>query len=377
MLDPVAVYIHIPFCHKKCGYCDFSSFVIKGSIVDRTVDAIVKQIETSPFAGRPAKTIFFGGGTPNFLTGAQLGRIVSALLAVHKPEGEIEITTEANPGASDSFDDLQEAGFNRLSLGVQSFLDNDLKKLGRIHSSQQAKSAVSLARKAGFDNLSLDLMFALPGQTLDAWRKNLEECLALDPEHLSLYCLTIEDGTPFAVLGRQGKLDLPNEDAQMAMYDLCDQVLAHIGLERYEISNFAKQGRECLHNLCYWRGEEYLAYGPGAVGCVSSSLLPDSDEGSTRVRFTNIKNPNLYCMAIESGQPGWTITENLVPENLRTERVMLGLRTMEGVHIDDCEHGPLERLMINGLVSITQDRVALTPRGRHLCNDIAADLAPC
>jgi len=377
MLDPVAVYIHIPFCHKKCGYCDFSSFVMKGAIVDRTVDAVVRQIETSPFAGRPAKTIFFGGGTPNFLTGAQLAKIVSALLAVHKPTSNIEITTEANPGASDSFEDLREAGFNRLSLGVQSFLDDDLRKLGRIHSSQQAKTAVSLARQAGFDNLSLDLMFALPGQTLEGWQRNLDECIALNPEHLSLYCLTIEEGTPFAVLDRQGKLDLPNEDAQVAMYDLCDEVLAQIGLKRYEISNFAKPGSECLHNLCYWRGEEYLAYGPGAVGCVSSSLLPDSVVGSIRVRFTNIKNPNQYSSAIESGQSGWTVTENLTSENLKTERVMLGLRTKEGVSIDDCESGPLDRLMKSGLVSITQDRVALTPRGRHLCNDVAADLAPC
>ncbi len=374
MLDPVAVYIHIPFCHKKCGYCDFSSFVMKGSIVDRTVDAIVKQIETSPFAGRSAKTIFFGGGTPNFLTGAQLGKIVSALLAVHKPEGEIEITTEANPGASDSFDDLQEAGFNRLSLGVQSFLDDDLKKLGRIHSSQQAKDAVTLARRAGFDNLSLDLMFALPGQTMDGWIKNLEQCLTLNPEHLSLYCLTIEEGTPFAILDRQGKLDLPGEDEQIEMYDLCDIVLAEIGLERYEISNFAQPGRECLHNLCYWRGEEYLAYGPGAVGCVSTSLYPGAEPASERVRFTNIKNPNQYCEAIESDQPGWNVTERLTEENLRTERIMLGLRTRGGVQLADCDIEILGNLISRGWLRVCEDRASLTPMGRHFCNDAALAL---
>lgn len=376
MLDPVAVYIHIPFCHKKCGYCDFSSFAMKGAIVGRTVDAIVRQIETSPFAGRPAKTIFFGGGTPNFLSGAQLGRIVSALLSVHKALSGIEITTEANPGASDSYEDLREAGFNRLSLGVQSFLDDDLKKLGRIHSSHQAREAVSLARGAGFDNLSLDLMFALPGQTMDGWRRNLEECVALNPEHLSLYCLTIEEGTPFAVLDRQGMLDLPDEDAQVEMYDLCDAALAPIGLERYEISNFAKPGRECLHNLCYWRGEEYLAYGPGAVGCVSSSSWPDSDPTSERVRFTNIKNPNYYCDAVEQGEYPWFESEVLSGMNLRTERVMLGLRTREGVLLGDCDEEKLGELSKGGLVLAENGRVALTPKGRHFCNDAAAALAP-
>lgn len=376
MLDPVAVYVHIPFCHKKCGYCDFSSFAMKGAIVDRTVDAIVSQIETSPFAGRPAKTIFFGGGTPNFLSGAQLGRIVSALLSVHRPDSPIEITTEANPGASNSFEDLREAGFNRLSLGVQSFLDDDLRKLGRIHSAQQAKDAVQLARRAGFDNLSLDLMFALPGQTLEGWQRNLDECVSLDPEHLSLYCLTIEEGTPFAVLDRQGKLDLPDEDAQVAMYDLCDTVLAQIGLERYEISNFAKPGRECLHNLCYWRGEEYLAYGPGAVGCVSSALWPDSQPTGERVRFTNIKNPNQYCEAVESGRFGWSVTETLSATNLKVERIMLGLRTREGAAIDDCDANMIDSLTNKGWLRAAGDRVSLTPEGRHYCNDAAAALAP-
>jgi len=374
MRDPVAVYVHIPFCHKKCGYCDFSSFVLSGAIVERTVDAVVRQIEASPFAGRPAKTVFFGGGTPNFLTVEQLGRILKAVLAAHPPQGSIEITTEANPGASSSFDGLREAGFNRLSLGVQSFSDDDLRSLGRIHTAEQAREAVALARRAGFDNLSLDLMFALPGQSLDGWQGNLEECLDLEPEHLSLYCLTIEPGTPFATLEKQGKLSLPGEDDQVAMYDLCDAILAKGGFERYEISNFARPGSECLHNFCYWRGEEYLAYGPGAVGCVASSDYPGGDPNCERVRFTNIKNPNQYCADVEEGNLGWSVDEELTPQSLRVERIMLGIRTREGVALADCDTEGLGGLMDRGWVAKDKGRVILTPVGRHFCNDAALAL---
>lgn len=369
MREPVAVYIHIPFCHKKCGYCDFSSYAVQGPIVERTVDAIVRQIEESPFRGRPAKTVFFGGGTPNFLTAEQLGRILAAALACHPPEGTIEITTEANPGASRSFDGLRKAGFNRLSLGVQSFVDADLLTLGRIHSGQQAREAVALARSAGFDNLSLDLMFALPKQSVEAWRRNLEECLTLAPEHLSLYCLTIEEGTPFAVLAKQGRLELPGEEDQVEMYDLCDSVLGRAGLERYEISNFAKPGKECLHNLCYWRGEEYLGYGPGAVGCVASF-----SPGAERVRYTNVKNPNKFCEQVESGGSGWKVDEELTSENLRVERVMLGIRTREGVELNDCDLSSLGMLIEKGWVEERRGRAALTALGRHFCNDVALAL---
>lgn len=375
MREPVAVYVHIPFCHKKCGYCDFSSFVMRGPIVQRTVDAIARQIESSPFAGRPAKTVFFGGGTPNFLSGEQLGRLLASVLASHPPAGLVEATAEANPGASRGFEELREAGFNRLSLGVQSFSDADLMALGRIHSAAQAAEAVRLARQAGFDNLSLDLMYGLPGQTLEGWRRNLERCLELGPEHLSLYCLTIEPGTPFATLERQGRLSLPDEDAQVAMDELCEEALAGAGYERYEVSNYARPGRECRHNLCYWRGEEYLGYGPGAVGCVAASAFGGAGPGAERVRFTNIKNPNLFCEAVEAGLVGWRIEEELTAENLRVERVMLGLRTREGAPLADCAENKIGELTERGWLRAAGGRAALTPLGRRFCNDAALALA--
>ena len=286
--------------------------------------------------------------------------------------GQIEISTEANPGASSSFDGLREAGFNRLSLGVQSFLDQDLIRLGRIHDSGQASEAVRLARQAGFDNLSLDLMFALPNQSLNAWKNNLLKCIELGPEHLSLYCLTIEEGTPFAKLYGQGKLTQPDEDAQVEMYDLCDEMLATIGLERYEISNFARLGRECEHNLCYWRGEEYLAYGPGAVGCVDVEHIPGNDPEGKRIRFTNVKSPNLFCKAMSEGRLPWQETESLDESTLKRERMMLGIRTREGVEISDYDAKRLEPLTVLDWATIADGRISLTPQGRHYCNDVAA-----
>lgn len=365
-MSPIAVYVHVPFCPSKCGYCDFNSYAMQGDIVGRTVDAMVAEIERSPWRGRPAKTIFFGGGTPTYLDEASLLRIFEAVLRVHPPLPGIEITSEANPGTVDQakFAAMRKAGFNRISLGAQSFLDSDLLALERVHKSGDIERAVGAARDAGFDNVNLDLMFALPHQSLHAWRRNLDRALALDPEHLSLYCLTIEPNTAFYKKHLRGQLTLPDDEQQVSMYEECVARTAEAGFHQYEISNFAKPGRECAHNLCYWHAEEYAGYGPGAVGMVEN------------VRYTNLKHPVGYCDAVEAGRALPFESEALDFATRRMERIMLGLRLNDGLSLADLEVNPKARQKVSdlGWIEGEGDLVRLTPAGRHFCSEVALEL---
>lgn len=341
---------------------------MSGHVVARTAAAIRQEILASPWRGRPAKTIFFGGGTPTFFEADHLRGILDAVLEVHPPTSDCEITSEANPGTADAgkFRAMREAGFNRLSLGAQSFRPDDLVRLGRVHHASDVGKAVRLARDAGFDNLNLDLMFALPGQSLAAWRQNLELALALAPEHVSLYCLTIEPNTRYYKLHLRGMLDLPDDERQVEMYDEAVRVAESAGLAQYEISNFARPGRECLHNLCYWRAEEYAGYGPGAVGAL--------DEGGRRVRRTVLKHPERYCAAVEAGGDLSCETEELDANILRTERIMLGIRLREGIAADLASPRGLQRCVERGWVRMEFGQVLLTPSGRHFCTDVASEL---
>lgn len=359
----LAIYVHTPFCPSKCGYCDFNSYAMGGEIVQRTVDAIISEIKNSPWTGTPAKTIFFGGGTPTFLSERQLISIFEAVLEVHPPIAGAEITSEANPGTvdADKFKAMRGAGFNRISLGAQSFLNDDLLRLDRIHQAGDIDRAFGAAREAGFDNLNLDLMFALPQQSLRAWRQNLSKALSLQPEHLSLYCLTIEPNTRFYKLHLKGQLELPDDEQQVAMYEECLDETAKSGLQQYEISNFAKPGRECQHNLCYWRGEDYAGYGPGAVGCMDG------------VRYTNFKHPDRYSQAVETGAPLAFEQESLTPETRKVERIMLGLRLNEGLPNLDLPPALLRDLEDRGWIKV-EDTVTLTREGRHFCSEVALAL---
>lgn len=377
----MAVYVHTPFCPSKCGYCDFNSFAMDGPIVGRTVDAIEREILATPWAGRPAKTIFFGGGTPTFLSSDQLGRLLRAVLAVHPPASDIEITSEANPGTVDlgKFEGMRQAGFNRLSLGAQSFQPEDLVRLGRVHRAGEVGRAVTAARQAGFTRLNVDLMFGLPGQRLAGWTANLDLALALRPDHLSLYGLTIETNTRFDRLSRRGMLDLPDEDVQRAMYEHAVERTAAAGLDLYEISNFAQPGQECQHNLAYWRAEEYLGYGPGAVGCVA-----DLAHG-VRERATNLKHPERYCDGVDRGlAQGLTLTgaslacerETVDRTTWRTERLMLGVRLRDGVPWADLQVCPAGRAKCEarGWIEADPERLRLTPEGRHAASEVIAEL---
>lgn len=367
--DPVGIYVHTPFCPSKCGYCDFNSYAMEGPIVERTVAAIVQEIRSSPWRGRPAKTVFFGGGTPTYLPEAGLLAILGAVFDAHPPVEGAEITSEANPGTVDTpkFRAMRQAGFNRISLGAQSFQPEDLVRLGRVHAAGHVGRAVGAARDAGFENVNLDLMFALPGQSIRAWTQNLDLALALRPEHLSLYCLTIEANTRFYKLHLRGMLDLPDDEAQIAMYDRAIDRAAEAGYEAYEISNFARPGLVCRHNLGYWRGEEYLAYGPGAVGCFATP------EG--RLRYTNAKHPERYAEAIESGTGRWCDEEILTEDTIRLEKVMLGIRVAEGVDLSLVDSEGCRRMESRGWIESREGRVRLTRAGRHFGNAVAAELA--
>lgn len=372
--SPVAVYVHTPFCPSKCGYCDFNSFAMSGPIVDRTVEAMVKEIRESPWRGRPAKTVFFGGGTPTFLEAGQIELLLAVIAETHPFTHETEVTSEANPGTADAekFSAMRRAGFNRLSLGAQSFQANELRQLGRVHQASDTARAVDLARRAGFENLNLDLMFALPGQSAAVWRRNLETAISLAPDHLSLYGLTIEPNTRFYKYAHRGMLDLPGEEDQVQMYDLACELAVASGYDQYEISNFAKPGRECRHNLCYWRGEEYLGYGPGAVGCVDDPLVQ-----GRRLRYTVTKHPERYCQAVEAGTGLWCDQEGLGPEELGLERLMLGLRLNEGLDPGATSLDPtgVELVRKRGWLEPGEGRIRLTAAGRHFCSEVVARVA--
>lgn len=374
----IAVYVHIPFCPSKCGYCDFNSYGVsqngkpglEPNLVPRTVEATVQDIRrngASLFA--PAKTIFFGGGTPTSLEASQIRQILGTVFEIHPPVQKAEITSEANPGTADAekFESMREAGFNRISLGAQSFSSTELRQLGRIHGPDQIANAVSIARNAGFENLNLDLMFGLPHQTLGGWRDNLLKAIDLGPDHLSLYCLTIEPRTAFKRMYDSGKLHLPSDTVQTEMYDLAREIAAENGYHQYEISNFAKPNRACQHNLEYWRGAPYAGYGPGAVGCLPGNAEP-------WVRTTRLLHPRRYCEAIENHENPNADEEHLASETVQTERIMLGLRLNEGLNVsifsgDPAKSKGVQIIIERGWGEVHEDHLSLTRLGQDFCSD--------
>lgn len=375
--EPVAVYVHTPFCPSKCGYCDFNSYAMTGPIIERTVDAIRKEVLSSPWRGKPAKSIFFGGGTPTFLTASQLCSLLDAVASVHPPIEQCEITSEANPGTVDAskFVAMRGAGFNRVSLGAQSFVDADLLTLERVHQACDIERAVGSARDARFANVNLDLMFALPKQSRYGWKRNLDKAISLSPEHLSLYCLTIEENTKFFKEFLHGRLSQPSDEEQVEMYqDTLDVTRGH-GYLQYEISNFSKPGFECRHNLCYWKLEDYAGYGPGAVGCMDGANIKGAAvEGN--VRYTNLKHPERYAAAVESGTEVAFEWEELSSDARRTERIMMGLRLDEGLRRDAIDLSPdgLSTVLSRGWVIEAEGSIRLTRLGKNYCSEVAVEL---
>ena len=288
----MSIYLHIPFCVKKCRYCDFLSGPQGSETRERYVRCLITEIRIrgaliskTPAAERavpvPVDTIFIGGGTPSVLSGDQICRIMEAVREAFKIENDAEITMEMNPGTlrKDSFEQIRAAGANRLSVGVQSFLNEELRLLGRIHTREEAEETVNLAREAGFDNINIDLMSALPGQTMEKWADTLKNAVRLGPDHISAYSLILEPGTELESMMKDGSLPpLPDEETERAMFHYTKQYLEQNGYMQYEISNFARPGRACRHNTGYWTGHSYLGMGIGAASYMDGSRFSNTDD---------------------------------------------------------------------------------------------------
>jgi len=380
---PLGLYVHIPFCVQKCKYCDFLSAPAEDATKKRYVDALCREITGYKELTKEYElaTIYFGGGTPSVLDVSLIEQILDAVKKSFAVDmAAAEVTLEVNPGTA-SFDKLRcykELGINRLSIGVQSAKEEELALLGRIHSFEDAKQTVLWAREAGFTNISMDLMSALPGQSLEAYKENVEAILSLKPEHISSYSLIVEEGTPFYSQYAEGmpkEAELPDEETDRAMYAYTKAHLREAGYERYEISNYAKPGFESRHNSSYWIGTEYLGVGLGA-----SSLI-------TNARYHNETDLNTYMEAVETGQDVRREIERLVSEEQMEEFMILGLRMMQGVSraefqkrfgkpIETVYGSAVKKLERQGLLTQEGDTIALTETGIDVSNQVFVEFIP-
>ena len=372
--DALELYIHIPFCVRKCAYCDFLSFPAEETVRRAYTEALEKEITAlaERYGGRKTVSIFFGGGTPTVLPASDLVRILTLIKEYYQVEEDAEVSLECNPGTvkTEDFRLLKEAGFNRLSIGCQSTREEELLLLGRIHGHADFLKAFEGARQAGFGNISVDLMFALPGQSREAFRETLRKTAALCPEHISAYSLILEEGTPF--YERRNEMVFPSEEEEAGMYEDCAAVLGEYGFHRYEISNYAKEGFECRHNTGYWTGVPYLGLGLG-----SSSF-------SEGLRYENTKDLREYINL--AGEP------DRLRRSIRTvgraeamgEFMILGLRLVRGVSEAEFEErfgespdsvfGPaLDKYVKTGFMKRENGRISLTDRGFPVSNYIMAD----
>jgi oxygen-independent coproporphyrinogen-3 oxidase len=369
------IYVHCLFCLRRCPYCDFNVAIYREDRVGPLVAALAAELAryaALPWAGRlPAVSLFFGGGTPSLLPPEAVGELIAAARGGLGLRADAEITLEANPEDLEAarLAAFRAAGVTRLSLGVQSLDDALLRRLGREHSAATARRAYAAARSAGFGSVSIDLLYGCPGQDLARWRATLDEALGWGPEHLSAYALTLEPGTAF---GRRVPLDLPDEAVAVAQYELLCERAAAAGLERYEISNFARPGFGSRHNLLYWRREDYLGLGPGGHAALGAT------------RFGNERSHMRYRERLAAGR--WPIAwaERLTPAQVRGERIVLGLRLTEGIprawlesHFGDAPGRLgriLERYGAAGVLTEQRGQLALTPRGVLLSDSLFAEL---
>lgn len=379
-LRPFSLYVHIPYCISKCPYCDFNSHVVAEIPEVRYTDALVRELsayeDTIDWRGRPVQSIFFGGGTPSTFRPESIGKILAWIAATFPLQANCEITLEANPGTvdRDHFGGYHDAGINRISVGVQSFQPRLLKFLGRVHSADDARSALETVRRAGFDNFSFDLIYANPGQTFQELNADLETALEIRSPHLSAYNLTFEEGTPFHHEYRSGRLTSLTEDEEIAMAELIEAKLRTAGLQRYEISNYARPGHESRHNLNYWRSGDYLGLGAGAHSYARNV------DGVCGKRWSNEKNPGKYMTQIAQTGTAVADRENIDREKAAGEFMFLGLRLTEGVAIDrfqaqfgkrPSEFYPQITTWLEGeFLEETNGRVRLTARGFLLANSI-------
>ncbi len=367
----LGLYIHIPFCRSKCVYCDFYSLAGREERMDEYQRALAAHLETAAPAAEPFKadTVYFGGGTPSYFGADRLARLLERISKCYRLSGDAEITLEANPDSTDpaGLKMLRESGFNRLSLGMQSADDCQLAGLGRPHTEEQTERAVSAAREAGFENISLDIIYGLPGQDRDGWQATLEKAVSLGPQHISAYGLTVEENTPLARRVAEGEI-LPDDDAQADLYLQAVRFLEREGYGQYEISNFARPGFESRHNLKYWTLEPYLGFGPGA----------HSDFGGRR--FSWARDLDGYIYGALNGNPPAGENAAVSQAERAGEYLMLGLRTADGISGDRYEKkyggdfAPVQEKMTEfqerGWARMRDGNWRLTPEGFQLSNQL-------
>ncbi len=384
-MDPFGIYIHWPYCAAKCPYCDFNSHVKREVSEERYLAAVLRELSfyAALAPGRYVSSIFFGGGTPSLMHPATAEKVLQAISAHWTVELDAEITLEANPSSveAERFADFRRAGVNRVSLGVQSLHDDQLRFLGRLHNAAEARRAIEVAN-AHFDRVSFDLIYARPEQTIGEWRAELGEALKLAAGHLSLYQLTIEPGTAFYRLEQTGKLRIPETDAAARLYELTQEICEAAGLPAYEISNHARAGEEARHNLLYWRYGDYAGIGPGAHGRIGV--------GAGRLALSAERDPARWAAQVERDGHGLASREPLTSLEQAEEMLLMGLRLSKGLSLaplaERTGYSPspdtLRLLQQDGLLShdVSAEFVKATPQGRLVLNSIieaiAASLLP-
>ncbi len=370
------LYVHVPFCINKCGYCAFVSRTPRESELAEYPELLLRELQLHPLAAGPIASIYFGGGTPSLLVPLQLALLLEGISELIGIQPDAEITLEANPGTVDltSLKAFRTAGFNRISLGIQSFDNRFLQCLGRIHTAEQSHQAYQDARSAGFKNVSMDLMHTLPGQSLEQWRSELQQTVALSPEHISIYGLTVEEGTPFAHSYPADSQELADEDLSADMFELADELLTSSGFDHYEIANYARPGFRSEHNSGYWRRDGYLG-----LGVAAHSFLRDG----YGVRFSNPDTLDEYRRGVTSGELVRSGEYRLTEREAMAEYMFLGLRLSEGVSRHDFEqefgqplasfYGAVVADLVGiGLLIQTGDMLTLTRRGMLLSNRVFA-----
>ncbi len=375
MTNELSLYVHFPFCKRKCLYCDFNSYSDRSQLIPVYCQALLQEAERYPLGGRLLRTIYFGGGTPSFLPACLVAHLLGCLKErfQHSASAGMEITIEINPGTATRQDliRLKEAGFNRLSIGLQAAQNHLLALIGRIHTWEEFRELFGLAREAGFANIGLDLIFGLPEQSMGDWRETLARVLELEPEHISAYGLQVEAGTPLANQVAAGRLRLPDDETVATMFHAAMDTLRADGYDHYEISNYARPGYYSEHNLGYWTGRDYLGLGAGA----SSTCQGE--------RWNNLRDPGEYIARIRNGLPVREERELLGRAERLTEAVMLGLRLRSGLGLDtlarDFQIDLMERsgpaiaeMEEEGLLIIHDGRLALSDDGVLVSNQVIA-----
>lgn len=366
-----SLYIHIPFCARKCRYCDFYSVPQSEAAAEAYVVALCRELALRRSAAGPLQSIYIGGGTPTVIPDAGIAAIMDSVFHHYKTATGAEVTVEANPGtlAGAKLDHLRQMGVNRLSIGIQSLRDSDLRVLGRAHTVRDAREAVQAARDRGFPSISIDLIYAIPGQTPEYWEDALEEALALRPDHVSAYELTLEEGTPLHEAVYRGEVTMPDEESTAAMYLKTAEICALRGYGQYEVSNYARPGHECRHNLNYWDRGEYLGVGAGAHSFACGE------------RSANVRDVAQYVESLGQDILPVVESQSIDEKEALVETVFLGLRKTEGIdtrllpeRVRAAMKKTVEEIVSHGLAELHRNRLRLTRRGLLLSNEIMARL---